>query len=507
MSIDNPDKLLNYETIKDLSLKTEDLPVKVLQFGEGNFLRAFIDWMIYRMNKKGLFNGKVTVVQPLEHGMIDMMEKQDYLYTLFLRGVQSGEVKVEKEIIDVIEKAVNVYTDFDGYLKEAENPDLRLIVSNTTEAGIVLRKEDRPEDLPPVSFPGKLLLFLRKRYDFFNGDMGKGFLILPCELIDRNGDNLKKILSVLASDWYPGDSSFQTWLTEANVYFNTLVDRIVSGYPRDEVETLWEECGYKDNLVDTGEIFHFLVIEGDGKYKAELPLHEAGLEVKWTDDMSPYRTRKVRILNGAHTMTVLAAWLYGLETVKNCMDDDVLSAYIKKGIYDEIIPTLDLPKEELEFFGNAVLERFSNPYLKHFLLTISLNSVSKFRTRVLPSLLEYINRNKKLPELLTFSLAALVLFYRGETRLENTMIAHRAVDGSEYEINDSPEVLDFFFRLWSSYKDEDSPDYKFIMQKVLGKTEYWDRDLNEVEGLADAAASFLKRMISEGVPAVMRDIV
>lgn len=501
----NTETILNTKTAAAAGWKKQNRPVKVLQFGEGNFLRAFIDWMIFEMNQKDLFNGNVSVIQPLEHGMIDMMKDQDYLYTLYLRGVQNGEVKVKKNIIDVIERGINVYRDFDDYMSEADNPELKVIVSNTTEAGIVLRKEDRPDDKPPVSFPGKLLVLLRRRYEKFNGDADKGLLILPCELIDRNGDNLKKVMAELAADWYPADNAFAQWLTESNIYFNTLVDRIVSGYPRDEAEELWKECGYRDNLVDTGEIFHFLVIEGPEKYQKDLPLVQAGLDVKWTDDMTPYRTRKVRILNGAHTMTVLAAHLYGLETVKNCMDDETLAAYIKKGIYEEIIPTLDLPEEELKSYGNAVLERFSNPYIKHFLLSISLNSVSKFKTRVLPSLLEYVNRKNEVPQLLSFSLAALVLFYKGKKRLEQSLSAVRPLDGKEYEIKDSPEVLDDFLKIWEAAGN--SPNCSEIMKTVLGRTQYWGQDLNEVDGLTEATARYLNDLIRKGAPAVMKELV
>ncbi len=500
---------LNQDLALKMGIEKNERPVKVLQFGEGNFLRAFIDWMVDSMNSKGLFNGKISIVQPLAQGMIGMMAEQDYLYTLFLRGIQNGDVVVDKKVIDVVERAVNPYEDFAAYLKEAENPDLRIIISNTTEAGIVLRKEDKPTDEPPVSFPGKLLTLMKKRYDAFGGDPAKGFLLFPCELIEKNGTNLKKCVLELAADWFPGDDAFVKWIEEANVFFNTLVDRIVSGYPRDEVEGLWNELGYKDNLLNTGEIFHFLVVEGPSEYEKEFPLIQAGLNVKWCDDLTPYRTRKVRILNGAHTMTVLAAWLYGLETVKNCMDDEVIAKYIKKGIFDEIIPTLDLPADELAEYGGAILERFSNPYIKHFLLSISLNSVSKFKTRVLPSLLEYINRKGENPGLLSFSLAALVLFYKSVSKSEDgtSLNAVRALDGKEYAINDSPEVLDYFASLWDGKTAADKAEAEVIMKSVLSKTDYWGQDLSTISGLTDLTAGYLSAMVSEGVPAVIKGLL
>ncbi len=496
-------RTLNRSVATASGVTPRDLPVRLLQFGEGNFLRAFIDWMVAEMNDQGLFNGKVALVQPLEHGMVDMLAQQDYLYTLLLRGIEEGEVVVRQRLIDVIERGLNVYTQFDDYLKEADNPDLRIIVSNTTEAGIVLRAEDAPTDAPPISFPGKLLRLMKRRYDCFGGDPAKGLLLFPCELIDRNGDTLKAVLTELAGLWYPGDATFLTWLTESNVYFNTLVDRIVSGYPRDEAADLCAEFGYTDNLVDTGEIFHFLVIEGPREYEPEFPLVSAGLHVKWCDDMTPYRTRKVRILNGAHTMTVLAAHLYGLATVKQCMDDAVVSRYVSKGVLEEIIPTLDLPEEELLAFGQAVMERFSNPYIKHFLLSISLNSVSKFKTRVLPSLLEYERRRGELPELLTFSLAALVLFYRGQERGETCLKATRAVDGAAYEITDSPEVLDWFYDLWQGETVSDAAAGSALMAQVLAREEFWGLDLTTVAGLTEKSGGYLAAMVAEGVGPVM----
>ncbi|MDC7231935.1 MAG: tagaturonate reductase [Spirochaetales bacterium] len=501
-------KELNRNTAVEMNLPESSYPVRILQFGEGNFLRAFMDWMVQGMNTKGLFNGKVSVVQPLAQGMLPMMEEQDYLYTLLLRGVQNGEVTVEKEVVQVLERGVNPYEDFSAYLAEAENPDLRIIISNTTEAGIVLRSEDKTEDTPPVSFPGKLLVLLKKRFDHFNGDLSKGFLFFPCELIEKNGTKLKEVLLELAGQWYPGNTDFISWLEEANLFFNTLVDRIVSGYPADEVESLWEEAGYKDNLMDTGEIFHFLAVEGPVEYEKEFPLVQAGFNVKWCDDLTPYRTRKVRILNGAHTMTVLAAWLYGLETVKNCMDDEVVSEYIRQGIFDEIIPTLDLPADELAEYGGAILERFSNPYIKHLLLSISLNSVSKFKTRVLPSVLEYISRTGENPKLLSFSLAALVLFYKSENPglYGASLSAVRPLDGKEYVIKDSPEVLDFFFHLWKGKTGASREEAESLMEAVLKKTEFWGQDLNLLPGFRDLTASYLSSMVIEGVPAVMKNL-
>jgi len=489
---------------EDLKVSVDkELPEKVLQFGEGNFLRGFVDWMIHEMNKKELFNGKVVIVQPLSGGMVDLLNKQDGLYTLFLRGLQNGEIVRDKSLISSVSTGINPYTEFDKYMKCAENPELRVIISNTTEAGIAYNPDDRFQDAPPASYPGKLTVFLYKRFEIFNADPAKGFIILPCELIDRNGDNLKRIVLQLAKEWQLGNN-FISWLNSSNHFLNTLVDRIVTGFPRDEYESLTEEIGYHDHVLDAAEIFHLWVIEGDKKLAKELPFTEAGLNVIWTEDMAPYRTRKVRILNGAHTMTVLAAYLYGKETVKECMDDPVLRLYMNKGIFKEIIPTLALPENELKEFATAVAERFANPFIKHYLLSITLNSTSKYKTRVLPSILEYVAKNGKLPEVLTFSMAALLVFYRGTEIRGNALIGNRL--GNEYEIKDELPVLEMFKSLWSQYDGSREGAAKLV-QDVLSRTELWGTDLNNIQGFSSTVSSYLYNIIYKGVNEAIKEVI
>ena len=375
-------------------------PERIIQFGEGGFLRGFVDWMIQKLNDNGSFDGNVVVVQPIQQGMCDMLEKQNCIYTHVIRGVEG----VEKSVIDVISRTVKPYDDFDAYLKLAENPDMRFIVSNTTEAGIVFEEGDKITDVPPKTFPAKLTLLLKKRYD-----LGlKGFILLPCELIDRNGDNLKKCVLKYADLWNLGEG-FKTWIEKDNVFANTLVDRINTGYPRGEDLNL----GYEDNMVNTSEYFHLWVIECDCDLEKELPFASAGLNVIVTKDkLNMYRTRKVRILNGAHTSLVPYALLSGFDTVKSCIDDEKMCAHVRACVFDEIIPTLDLPKDELVKYAEGVIERFANPYIKHYLSSIALNSVSKFKVRVLPSILEYIKRYNKMPNTLIFSFAKLIDFYK-----------------------------------------------------------------------------------------------
>ena len=373
---------------------------RVIQFGEGGFLRGFVDWMLQKINESSDFDGSVVVVQPIEQGMCDMLAEQDCIYTHICRGVEGVETKV----IDVISRCVKPYDDFASYLALAEQPEMRFIVSNTTESGIVFSADDKPTDTPPKTFPAKLTLLLKKRFE-----LGlPGFIFLPCELIDRNGDNLKKCILKYSELWNLGDD-FAKWVEEENVFTNTLVDRINTGYPRGEELGL---C-YEDKLVNASEFFHLWVIETSYDIDSELPFSKTDLNVIVTPDkLEMYRTRKVRILNGAHTSLVPYALLSGLDTVKSCLDDETMSAHLKKCVFDEIIPTLDLPKDELLSYANSVVERFSNPYIKHYLSAIALNSVSKFKVRVLPSILEYIKRYDKMPETLLFAFAKLLDFYK-----------------------------------------------------------------------------------------------
>src|SRR5574337_267926 len=438
------------------------LPEKVVQFGEGNFLRAFVDWMIGRMNARGLFNGSVVVLQPIPRGMLGALNQQDGLYTVLLRGIRDGKPVEEKEIVTSVSRGLSPYADFASFLECAENPDLRFIVSNTTEAGIAFSDQDRPTDAPPASFPGKLTVFLHHRFRHFRGAAGRGCILLPCELIERNGDTLKQTVLQTARLWGL-DPAFLDWLENHNEFTNTLVDRIVTGHPRDEFAALTATLGYQDDLLDAGEIFHSWVIESRWNLAGELPLAEAGLDVVWTSNMTPYRDRKVRILNGAHTLAALTAYLAGKNTVGECLADGLLRGYVEKAIHEEIIPTLDLPKDDLLRFAAAVMERFANPHIKHYLLSIALNSTSKYRARILPSVLEFQRRTGGLPRRLCFALGALIAFYRGKTFRDGVLIGERS--GEEYRIVDDKPVLEFFSAVW---RDSASPaEVRTLVTRVL----------------------------------------
>jgi tagaturonate reductase len=477
------------------------LPEKVLQFGEGNFLRAFVDWMIGRMNARGLFNGRAVLIQPIPRGSVDRINAQDGLYTVLLRGLRAGQAVEEAEIVTAVSRGLNPYTDYAGFLRCAESPDLRFIVSNTTEAGIAFSASDRATDAPPAGFPGKLTALLYHRFAHFGGAPERGCVLLPCELIERNGDTLKAAVLETARLWNL-DEAFVVWLERHNEFANTLVDRIVTGYPKEEAAPLAPRLGYQDDLLDAAEIFHFWVIESRWNLAEEFPLTQAGLDVVWTPNMTPYRDRKVRILNGAHTMLVAAAFLAGKDTVGACMADDLLRGYVERAIHDEIIPTLDLPTEGLRTFAAATTERFANPHITHFLLSIALNATSKYRARVLPSVLEFQRRTGALPRRLCFALAAQIVFYRGTGFKDGVLVGQRG--GAEYRIVDDKPVQEFYLEAW---REHGSPgDARRLAAKVLANALLWGQDLSAVPNLVDEVAGHLSAILEQGIGAALRAV-
>ena len=476
-------------------------PVKVMQFGEGNFLRAFIDWMINEMNKQGKFNGMVQIVQPLEKGMGEMLNAQDGLYTLILRGVSNGKVEEKREIIESVKGCLNPYTQWSETVACACSKDLRFVFSNTTEAGIEYKAEPYTPGKCQNTYPAKLTSLLYERFKTYDGAPDKGLILIPCELIDKNGTTLRECILKYAKDWNLPEA-FTEWIKNDNLFVNTLVDRIVAGYPRAEVAKIEEELGYNDNLIDCGEIFHFFVIEGPQSLAKELPLAEAGLQVVITDNQTPYRTRKVRFLNGAHTADVLAASLGGLTFVDEMMDDPDFGKMVRKAINDEIFHTVALPEEEKRFFADSVIERFRNPFAQHRLLSISLNSVSKWKVRVMPSLLDYVAMKGKLPEVLAFSLAALIRFYMLEMK---DGAAAGCADGKTYPVADSDDVLKFFADATDAYKK--TGDTAALVKSVLGNTAFWGQDLNLVSGLAPFVTEKLECINKNGIRAAVKTIL
>ncbi len=471
----------------------KDRPVKVVQFGEGNFLRGFVDYMIDIANEKGVFDGDIVLIKPIEFGSLTAFHKQDCQYTVSLRGIVDGEAKVLNRKITSVADAVDSYSEYDKYRKLAQIDTLRFVVSNTTEAGIVFDEKDRFEYEPPKTFPGKLTKFLYERFETFRGDRSKGLVMLPVELIDDNGIMLKKCVMQFIDLWKLGEE-FKSWVEEACIFTSTLVDRIITGYPRDKETEEWEKLGYVDQLMVTGEPFALWVIESSKDISKEFPLPDAGLPVLFTDNQKPYKQRKVRILNGAHTSFVLASYLAGNDYVKESMDDADIRNFMMKTLYEEVIPTLTLPKKDLEEFAEAVIARFNNPYVKHALLSISLNSVSKWRARCLPSFLGYVEKYGKLPIHLTFSLAALMAFYTGSEIRDGALIGHR--NGQEYQIRDDAAVLDFF----SEHSKDSTPEF---VEAFLTREDFFGRNLNQIEGLTKAVCEDLDDIRTNGMRAAV----
>ena len=483
-------KQLNKSTVE-----TVGRPVRILQFGEGNFLRAFVDWQIDIANEKGVMDAGVAVCQPIIDperkvlGMIDLMHRQDNMYHVYLEGIENKRPKKDVRLVKSIMDSFNPYVDYAKYEAYFLSPELKITISNTTEAGISYHAGDRFDDAPPVSYPAKLTRLLFERYQHFAGAADKGWVIIPCELIDYNGEALQALVLRYASEWEL-PQAFITWLTSANTFCSTLVDRIVTGYPRDEVAALEAQTGYKDAFLDTAEHFYLFVIQGPASLEAELRLDKLPLNVRIVDDIKPYKERKVAILNGAHTALVPVAFQAGIDTVGEAMNDAEICAFVEKAIYDEIIPVLDLPRDELVSFASAVTGRFRNPYIKHQLLSIALNGMTKYRTRILPQLLAGQKAQGVLPPRLTFALAALIAFYRGER------------DGESYPVQDDADWISRYQTLWARHRDGQMSTRELVTA-VLSVADHWQQDLSQTPGLVELVTADLDAILTCG----MRDAV
>ncbi len=489
---------LNYKVLKQSGYDgyvLEKGTEKILQFGEGNFLRAFVDNFIDLANERVGYNGKVILVQPIAQGLTDLINRQEGLYTLYLRGSENGRKVDEKRVISCVSRCVNPYGEWEKVLEAARSPELEIVVSNTTEAGIVHESESRFEQEPPVSFPAKLTRVLYERWQAGQ----KGLVILSCELIDNNGRELLRCVNQYIEDWKLEDR-FHAWVNGENIFCSTLVDRIVPGRIRDpeEVKRLAEANGYDDPLTDVGEVFGIWVIEGPDGLEDRLPFKKAGVPVIVVPDVTPYKKRKVRILNGAHTGFTLGAYLAGFDIVRECMEDDTVRAFMNKMLYDEVIPTLPLDRKDLEEFARAVQDRFNNPFVNHELMSISLNSTSKWRARNMPSFLEYIAEKKELPPCLTASLAAYIAFYSNDVReLNDKGLVCRRPKGNEYTVSDDREVLEFY---WAHRNDSEEE----LVHAVLGNVKFWGEDLTEVAGLEKAVADGLGTIRRDGAKELFR---
>ena len=478
-------KALNKETCA----KTQR-PERIIQFGEGNFLRAFVDWIIYNMNEKTDFDSSVVVVQPIEKGMIDVLNSQDCLYHVNLQGLNNGEVINSFRMIDVISRGLNPYKDFDAFLALAEQSEMRFVISNTTEAGINFDPRCKIDDAPASSYPGKLTQLLYHRFKHFAGDMSKGLIIFPCELIFLNGHKLKETIYQYIELWELG-AGFKSWFETACGVYATLVDRIVPGFPRKDIATIQEKLQYEDNLVVQAEIFHLWVIEAPQEVAKEFPADKAGLNVLFVPSEAPYHERKVTLLNGPHTVLSPVAYLAGLNIVREACQHEVIGKYINKVMYEELMETLNLPKEELQKFAGDVLERFVNPFVDHQVTSIMLNSFPKYKTRDLPGLKTYLERKGELPKGLVLGLAAIITYYKGGVR----------EDGAEIVPNDAPEIMALLKELWAT------GDTRKVAEGVLAEESIWKSNLNEIPGLTDLVVKYLDSIQAVGMLETVKTIL
>jgi len=458
---------------------------RVIQFGEGNFLRAFIDWQLDWLNQHHNTDAGVVVVRPRNRVVEETLNQQDGLYTTLIRGLNAaGEQASEARLIRSVNREIQPYQQFDAFLALARAPQMRFVFSNTTEAGIAFAEQDRLDDTPASSFPGKLTQLLWARFNHFAGASDKGWLVVPCELIDYNGDTLRELVLRYSQHWQL-PPAFARWVQDHCAFYNTLVDRIVTGYPADSA-AIEASLGYEDRYLVAGEVYYQFVIQGPNALAQELQLHALAPEVKLVEDITPYKAQKVAILNGAHTALVPVAFQAGLESVGEAMDDAQMAGFVDALLRDEVIPTLDLPRDELHAFADAVQRRFRNPFIRHALLSIALNGMTKFRTRLLPQLLLSQQQNGQWPVRLTFAFATLLAFYRG------------AEGKRHWPLQDDEQWLQRFAELWSAVNnDKQTPEQ--LVRAVLSDTNHWGEDLTQQPGLVAAVSQHLQNIIVHGM--------
>ena len=460
-------------------------PERIVQFGGGVFLRGFADWIIQQLNTQAGFASSVVIVKPTAHGSYDPFNQQDGLFHVRIHGLQNGTLVTETSLVTCVTRAVNPYEDDMAYRALAQQPEIRFVISNTTETGLTFAPDDKLTDAPPSSFPAKLTVFLYTRFQHFQGDATKGCIILPCELIEQNGAKLKALILQYADLWQL-EPAFKTWVATANQFCNTLVDRIVVGFPKTDSEAVLAQIGYNDPLLTEGELYHSWVIEAPQTLMAELPVDKTTLNVKIVDDVERYRQTKVRILNGAHTSLMPIGYLMGMDSVRAAIEYPALGTFIHDELFEEIIPAFEHPDAPLEQFASDVLNRFRNPFIHHLLINIALYSISKFRIRLLPSLFGYQARYQRLPTRIVFAFAALIRFYKGERQ------------GAPIPLNDDPALITWFREAWQS-----APDSRTLAETVLANETLWGQDLTGIDGLVDLVTGYLATIDTHGMQSAL----
>ena len=472
-----------------------NFPIKVLQFGGGNFLRAFTNWMIDILNEETDFGANTLVVKPTAHGNYQTLRNQEGLYHVLLEGINNGKHIKKNRLIKNITQVIHAYNQWSDFLASAKLPTIRFIISNTTEAGITFNPNDKPTDAPPKEFPAKLTIWLHERFLHFDGAEDKGCILLPCELIEANGHQLKQCILNYAAHWN-FDLAFAKWIDHHNIFCNTLVDRIVSGYPKEKAPAIQAQLGYMDDLLVAGEYYHSWVIESPTPIEHELPFSKTDLNVKFVKDLSPFREIKVRLLNGAHTALVPVGYLAGLQTVQEGIEHPVVGQFVKTMLEKEVIPAMEFSEVELMTFSNDIIDRFKNPSIRHLLISIALNSTSKYVTRLLPSLKDYHKKFGKLPQSICFALAALIRLYQGQ------------LNGQQIPLKDNPPSIDFIKQEWQKYFDEPVPyqrsrsgsqTLKELIENILSNATIWQEDLTKIDGLSKLITNHSQTILEKGI--------
>ncbi|MHA1267392.1 MAG: tagaturonate reductase [Candidatus Helarchaeota archaeon] len=474
-----------------------DLPVKILQFGEGRFIRAFLNYFMEVANHKQIFNGRSIIIQPRKADKAQLINAQDGLFTLCSRGLRNGVQYQKFMIISSIKEAIAAKIDWNTILTIAELPTIQIIASNTTEAGLIYDPTDKMDSSPPTSFPGKLTALLYHRYQFFDGAKDKGLFILPLELIENNGTLLKKLIIQVSQQWNLG-KSFLRWLNEANSFYNCIVDRIVTGFPKQEELTHFQsQLNYEDKFFNIAELYHSWIIEGDQKLRTVIPFDQAGLNVQFVSNITNYYLRKVRILNGAHTSMVPIAYLSGKNFVKESIEDPIIGTYIDAILTNEVIPFIDLPHEELLAYKKTIIERFRNPFLEHKLISISLYSCSKMKLRVLPSILAYYKKFHTPPPLLPFAFAAFLAFMNIREKSDTDWIGYR--DSEPFSYQDDPDILETFYKAWRSVNPLELDHLTRLVTKICQNITLWEQDLTQLPEFVSIVAKHLYNIFKTGM--------
>lgn len=467
------------------TVEKQDRPIRILQFGEGNFLRAFVDWQIDKANEAGITDIGIAIAQPILDEqqsvlkMIEMMNAQDNMYHVYLEGVENKQPAKDIRLVQSVMDSFNPYIDYAKYESYITSPDIKIIISNTTEAGIRYEEGDDLAAQPPKSFPAKITALLHKRFQHFGGDPEMGLSIICCELIEDNGTTLHEYILRHAKYNNLGED-FISWVESACCFCDTLVDRIVPGFPRETIGEIKEEIGYDDNLVVKAELYHLWAIGGAGyeRVQRELPLDKAGLHVIFMPSIKQFRDKKVRILNGSHTGMVPIALQMGCETVMDAFNTPAIEKFVNDMVAEEVIPMIDEDQDELKSFASSILERFYNPFIKHMLSSIALNSLSKWEARNYPTAKDQWFKGGVVAKHEAFTFAALLALYSGK---------------SGFEANDTREYVDFIQSSWDSANLHDT------VARIVANRDMWIEDFSQIEGFVECVADYLSDIESLGM--------